>query len=80
VVEPAARDQDWFLAEIAMSFAELLASGDPKRLRTCANPDCGWVFYDRTRGITRRWCDSRACGNLMKVRRFRVRQRRGDGF
>jgi predicted RNA-binding Zn ribbon-like protein len=62
------------LAEVARSFAEFVAGGDPRRISLCANPDCRWVFVDASHNRTRRWCDT-ACGNLVKVRRFRARQR-----
>ena len=64
------------LGEVAASFAELLAGGDPTRIKVCANPDCGWVMYDESRNRTRRWCESTGCGNLIKVRRYRQRHRR----
>ena len=64
------------LFEIASSFAAFLVEGDPDRLKLCDNPDCQWVFYDTTRRRTRRWCED-ACGNLMKVRRFRAKKRKG---
>ncbi len=74
---PAARDWDWVLAETAASLADLLARGEPERLKVCENRDCGWVFYDNSRNRSRRWCDSRGCGNLIKVRRFRARHKSG---
>jgi predicted RNA-binding Zn ribbon-like protein len=74
---PTARGLDAVCFAIAASFAEFLVEGDPSRLRTCDNPDCGWVFYDRTKSRTRRWCAD-ACGNLIKVRAFRQRRRRGS--
>ena len=43
------------------------------RLRACGNRRCGWLFVDRSAGGRRRWCDPSACGNRMKVRRFRAR-------
>jgi len=61
------------LATIASSFASMLANGDPARIKICANPDCGWVIYDESHNRTRRWCDVKECGNLIKVRRFRAR-------
>ncbi|UCE60119.1 MAG: CGNR zinc finger domain-containing protein [Phycisphaerales bacterium] len=64
------------LAEIAGSFAEVLADGDPNRIKLCDNPDCRWVFYDQSKSRTRRWCDGGSCGNLLKVRRFRERKTR----
>lgn len=62
------------VAAIAVPFAEVLAEREPQRLKVCENPDCGWVFYDDSRSRTRRWCED-TCGNLMKVRRFRARQK-----
>jgi predicted RNA-binding Zn ribbon-like protein len=64
------------LGQVAASFADLLAVGDPTRIKVCANRDCGWVVYDESRNRARRWCESATCGNLMKVRRYRQRQRR----
>jgi predicted RNA-binding Zn ribbon-like protein len=64
----------WAKAEIAASFADLLANQDVGRLKTCGNPDCGWAFYDESKSRTRRWCAD-ACGNLVKVRRFRSARR-----
>lgn len=73
---PAERDWNWVLAEIAASLAALLTQHDPTRVRICENPDCRWTFYDESRSRTRRWCED-ACGNLVKVRRFRAKQRHG---
>ena len=68
------------LAEIAKSFADMLIEGDLARIKLCENPDCRWVFYDRSRSRTRRWCDGASgCGNLLKVRRFRERQKKKRG-
>ncbi|WP_201007515.1 CGNR zinc finger domain-containing protein [Paenibacillus glycanilyticus] len=61
--------------EIATSFVRLLTEGDPARLRICENPDCMTVYYDETRNCSKRFCDNKVCGNLMKVRRFRARQK-----
>jgi len=62
------------LAEIAASFAEVLARGEPGRVKLCRNPDCRWVFYDHSKNRSRRWCENAGgCGNLIKVRRFRAR-------
>ncbi len=76
-LEPAAAGFDAVLGEVAGSFADLMATGDPARIKICANPDCGWVIYDKSRNRTRRWCDKTECGNLIKVRRHRQRKRSG---
>jgi predicted RNA-binding Zn ribbon-like protein len=62
------------LAAIAGSFAESVVRGDPGRIKVCRNRDCLWVFWDRSKNRSRRWCEN-TCGNLMKVRRFRQRRR-----
>lgn len=61
------------LAEIAASFAELLAGGQLERLKLCNDPGCGFAFYDETKNRTRRWCSPATCGNRFKVRRYRSR-------
>jgi predicted RNA-binding Zn ribbon-like protein len=66
----------WILSRIAASFADMLALNRPDRLKYCPNEGCKWIFYDRTKGNTRRWCNDRTCGNRDRVRRARVRQRK----
>lgn len=62
------------LAEIADSFAEVLAHGEAGRVKVCRNPDCRWVFYDFSKNRSRKWCENATgCGNLIKVRQFRAR-------
>lgn len=52
----------------------LVALGTQRpRLRACGNRRCGWLFIDRSSNNRRRWCDPLACGNRMKVRRYRAR-------
>ncbi len=68
---------DAVLGDIAHAFGAALADGEPSRVKVCGNADCLWVFYDRSRNRSRKWCES-TCGNLMKVRRFREQRRRGS--
>jgi len=56
---------------IAKSAADLLVSGDLPKVRECAADNCGWLFMDRSRNQSRRWCDMKICGNREKVRRHR---------
>lgn len=63
------------MAQIARSFVELLEPEHLERIKICDNEDCRWVYYDESRNRVRRWCDDKMCGNLMKVRRFRERQK-----
>jgi predicted RNA-binding Zn ribbon-like protein len=65
---------DRVVASVARSAAELLTQADLTRLHKCAGDDCGWIFEDTSRNRGRRWCDMRDCGNVAKVRQFRMRQ------
>ncbi|MGE2727218.1 CGNR zinc finger domain-containing protein [Mycolicibacterium pulveris] len=47
-------------------------------LKACANEDCQWAFYDRSRNHAGTWCSMATCGNKLKNREFRAR-RRGSG-
>lgn len=64
---------------LAMDALDLLLRGEPARLKRCAGHDCGWLFYDRSKNASRRWCQMADCGTSDKVRRFRQRQRSGTG-
>jgi predicted RNA-binding Zn ribbon-like protein len=57
------------LAPVLWSAADLLARPGPRRVRRCANSECLWLFIDRSKAGTRRWCDMSACGNRAKARR-----------
>jgi predicted RNA-binding Zn ribbon-like protein len=59
---------------LAVAAADLLESSGLDRLRQCANHPCGWVFLDRSKNGSRRWCSSEDCGNATRVRRFRRKQ------
>ena len=72
---PLKKDWDWVQAEIAASFAHVLADHDPKRLKICANTHCRGVFYDESKSRTRLYCSPDKCANLMKARRFRARRK-----
>jgi predicted RNA-binding Zn ribbon-like protein len=59
---------------IALSSAELLSSKELARVRQCPGINCGWLFLDSSKNLSRQWCDMKDCGNLAKVRRYRERQ------
>jgi predicted RNA-binding Zn ribbon-like protein len=66
---------DRALAEISRRIAAELDEGRPDRFRICANDRCRWVFYDRSRPGSRRWCEMSSCGNRAKAARHRARAR-----
>jgi predicted RNA-binding Zn ribbon-like protein len=62
----------WVLTRLAVA---LLTDERRRFIRRCRNPNCDWLFLDTSRNQRRRWCDTRTCGNLTRVRRFRARTR-----
>jgi predicted RNA-binding Zn ribbon-like protein len=71
--EPSA---DALLAPVLWSAADLLAGMQLRRVRRCANPQCGWLFLDNSKSGNRRWCSMSACGNRAKVQRHYLRQKK----
>lgn len=71
---PEILNWDWFMAEVAASFSRLLSSELVNCLKVCQNPDCKWLFIDKSKSRNRKWCDD-TCATLMKVRRFRQREK-----
>jgi predicted RNA-binding Zn ribbon-like protein len=47
-------------------------------LKACANDECKWAFYDRSRNRGGTWCSMATCGNKLKNREFRARRRGAD--
>jgi predicted RNA-binding Zn ribbon-like protein len=60
---------------VARSAAEILTSSKLGRVKVCAGVGCGWMFLDESRNASRRWCDSRACGNRERVRKHFARKK-----
>ena len=56
---------------------DILRSDDLARVRSCPiDPGgCGWLFLDRTRNRSRRWCRMADCGTHVKARRLTERRR-----
>lgn len=79
LISPEKLHWDWFMAEAAASFSNLCSSDYLKLLKVCQNPDCGWFFIDESKRHNRKWCDD-TCSSLMKVRRFRQRQKESEGY
>ncbi|MEO7982307.1 MAG: CGNR zinc finger domain-containing protein, partial [Sporichthyaceae bacterium] len=64
---PGARLAERLAADCGMALAFVLAAGERSRLATCAAPDCRRVLVDLSRNRSKRYCDSRTCGNRLHV-------------
>jgi predicted RNA-binding Zn ribbon-like protein len=60
---------------VARSAAELLTSAKLGRVKVCGGEGCGWMFLDESRNASRKWCESRDCGNRERVRQYLARKK-----
>ncbi|WP_431960558.1 CGNR zinc finger domain-containing protein [Actinacidiphila sp. bgisy160] len=72
---PGASLAEHLAADCGMALAFLLVAGERERLRRCDAPDCRRAFVDLSRNRSRRYCDSRTCGNRLHVAAYRARRR-----
>ncbi|TPI77283.1 ABATE domain-containing protein [Mesorhizobium sp. B2-8-9] len=56
---------------IAWSALDLLRGDELSRLKQCPPHDCRWLFIDRTKNGSRRWCEMNSCGNRAKKQSHR---------
>jgi predicted RNA-binding Zn ribbon-like protein len=63
------------LSLVLVELLVLAQAGRLDRLKMCASEECHWIFYDRSKPASRRWCSSVLCGNRQKTRAYRQRQR-----
>lgn len=66
---------------LAHAAVDLVRTADPAQLRVCplAEGGCGWLFLDRSRNHSRRWCAMEDCGTQAKSRRLTTRRRASRG-
>ena len=74
---PGARVAEHLAADCGMALAFVIAAGERQRLAVCAAPDCDRVLVDLSRNRSKRYCDSRTCGNRLHVAAYRARQKTG---
>ncbi len=72
----SARDLERVVWPAVWSAGELLSSAEADRVRQCAGSGCAWLFLDRSKSRSRRWCDMTVCGNRAKARRHRLKNKR----
>ncbi|MGZ8750503.1 MAG: CGNR zinc finger domain-containing protein [Pseudonocardia sp.] len=73
-----ARDFDSVADAVTVAAYDLLTGGRLHRVKHCAQ--CHWLFLDRSKNGSRRWCSMEDCGASVKMRRYVARRaaRRGS--
>jgi predicted RNA-binding Zn ribbon-like protein len=62
---------------LVVAAVELVRTVDVRQLRACPVEEggCGWLFLDRSRNGSRRWCAMEDCGTRAKIRKLGERRR-----
>ncbi|PSK96957.1 putative stress-induced transcription regulator [Haloactinopolyspora alba] len=72
---PGSAPADHLLTDGGMALSFVVVAGEHERLQVCSAPDCRRVLVDLSRNRSKRYCDSRTCGNRLHVAAYRERQR-----
>jgi predicted RNA-binding Zn ribbon-like protein len=70
-LEPEATGVVAAMGRIVAAMYAAMEGEDWRRLKLCSSQACRWVFYDRSKNHSSRWCTMASCGNREKARRFR---------
>ena len=62
------------LAEIGLAAHDAAIAGLWSRLKICSWDECEWAYFDHSKNRSRAWCEY-GCGNKVKTRAYRARQR-----
>jgi predicted RNA-binding Zn ribbon-like protein len=74
VAQPAEEGIGGALAQIGLAAHETMSAQEWWRLKICAFDECEWAYYDQSKNRSRSYCEY-GCGNKLKTRAYRARQR-----
>ncbi len=70
-LEPEASGATGAIGRLVAALYSAMQDEEWDRLKLCGSDTCRWVFYDRSKNHSSRWCNMASCGNREKARRFR---------
>jgi predicted RNA-binding Zn ribbon-like protein len=71
---PSAAGLDGALGRVLAVAYAAMAAGTWPRLKACRRDVCFWVFYDRSKNLSSKWCAMSVCGNRTKKARISGRR------
>jgi predicted RNA-binding Zn ribbon-like protein len=74
-LRPVGSGLDEALGHLYSILYRAIIDGSFERLKACANESCRWVYLDRSKNRSKRWCDMQTCGNAANARAYRRRRR-----
>ena len=75
-LESTAHGLDGALGLLLAVAHEAMVDGTWSRLKGCPRDVCHWVFYDRSKNASGKWCAMSVCGNRTNTRAYRRRAAR----
>ena len=72
-LEPAATGIEGLCGQLVSVAVTAMLDGSWERLKACRN--CRWAFFDESKNRSAHWCSMALCGNRLKTRAYRRRQR-----
>jgi len=72
-LEPEADGVDGLCGRLVSVAVTAMLNGSWERLKACRN--CRWAFFDESKNRSAHWCSMSLCGNRLKTRAYRRRQR-----
>jgi len=72
-LEAGAAGLDGLCGHLVGVAATAMLDGSWERLKTCRN--CRWAFFDESKNRSAHWCSMSLCGNRLKTRAYRSRNR-----
>jgi predicted RNA-binding Zn ribbon-like protein len=79
VLAPAGRGVSAAMEVVVAAVVVAQGEGLWPRLKACAGEGCHWALFDRTRNLSRTWCDVNKCGARSRSRSYRRRRREREG-
>ncbi len=76
---PTATGIDGALGRLLAIVHEASLDGNLQRLKACYRDVCLWVFYDRSRNGSSKWCATSVCGNRTNTKAYRNRRAARSG-
>lgn len=73
-LEPEATGPVGAMGRLVASLYSAMQDEGWDRLKLCTDSNCRWVFFDRSKNHSSRWCSMESCGNRAKARRFRQKR------
>jgi predicted RNA-binding Zn ribbon-like protein len=73
-LRPSGAGIDHALGHLLAILYRAIVDGSFVRLKGCANETCRWVYYDRSKNRSRKWCEMETCGNMINARAYRQRR------